>query len=495
MTNDSTNTKSGAAPADLLLDFATRSEVWRHLSEIIESYTAGVGGRRVAPELSPRKIRALLGACDFRQPMAPLEAMDFVARGLFEYQVHTPHPRYFGLFNPAPSTMGIVADALAAAFNPQLAAWSHSPIAVEIERHLVRSFGECFGYDPGQTDGSFCSGGAEANHTALLTALVRAFPDFAGKGTRALPGQPVFYLSSESHHSFLKAARFCGIGVDAVRKIDVDHQLRMSPRALEAAIRSDRAAGLAPFMVVATAGTTNAGIIDPLPELARVAAQESLWCHVDAAWGGAAAVVPELRPLLDGISSADSITFDAHKWLSVPIGAGLYLTRHLDIMDQTFRIQTAYMPRESAGLDVIDPYTHSMQWTRRFIGLKVFLSLLVAGWEGYAATLRHQTAMGDLLRAELRNSGWCIETETPLPVTCFSDLDGADPQAIAMQIVASGAAWISVTSLRGKPVLRACITNYRTQPGDVHALVAILNQTREGVRKDTARSREGVATA
>src|SRR5689334_15017012 len=148
MTNDSLNARSAESAADLLLDSATRASVWKHLSEIIEAYITGIEHRRVTPELAPRKIQVQLRACDFQQPVAPNEAMDFVARGLSEYQVHTAHPRYFGLFVPAPTTMGIVADALAAAFNPQLAAWSHGPMAVEIEQHLIRSFGECFGYDP-----------------------------------------------------------------------------------------------------------------------------------------------------------------------------------------------------------------------------------------------------------------------------------------------------------------------------------------------------------
>ena len=234
------------------------------------------------------------------------------------------------------------------------------------------------------------------------TALTDAFPDYPLRGVRALDGPPVFYASSESHHSFLKAARISGIGIDALRKVELDHDLRMKPQALEAAIARDRAAGSIPFLVVATAGTTNAGVVDPLPEIAQVAAREGIWYHVDAAWGGAAALVPELRPLLDGIASADSITFDAHKWLSVPMGAGVYLTRHIEILHRTFRTQTAYMPREAAGLDVVDPHLHSIQWSRRFTGLKVFLSLLVAGRAGYEHVIRRQTELGELLRDGLR---------------------------------------------------------------------------------------------
>lgn len=463
---------------NLLLDPGTREKLWQRVIQTIEDYTSGIAGHRVTPELAPQKIRSLLAACDFDQPMDPLEAVDFVAKGLWQYQTHTPHPRYYGLFNPAPTTMGIAADTLVAAFNPQLAAWSHSPLAAEIERHLIRSFGQWFGYDPQKTDGTFASGGAEANHTALLAALTDAFPDYPIRGVRALEGQPVFYASSESHHSFLKAARLSGIGMDSVRKVEVDDQLRMRPQALQAAIAHDRSSGMLPFLVVATAGTTNAGVIDPLRDLAGIASREGLWYHVDAAWGGAAVLVPELRPLLDGIASADSITFDAHKWLSVPMGAGVFLTRQMEILHRTFRTQTAYMPREALGLDVIDPHLHSMQWSRRFTGLKVFLSLLVAGRAGYEQAIRRQTEMGELLRTELAKSGWQIDNSTPLPVVCFSDPGGADAQAMAMSIVSSGQAWISTTQIKNRTVLRACITNYRTEPGDIRALLDALNAAR-----------------
>lgn len=465
----------------LLLSDDARATLWQALIETIEDYTAHVGERRVTPELAPQKIRSLLSACDFRTPLQPLEALRFAARGLTEYQVHTPHPRYFGLFNPAPTTMGIAADALVAAFNPQMAAWSHSPFAIEVEQHLVRCFGQRFGYDPNQTDGAFTSGGAEANHTAVLTALTQVFPEFPTKGIRGLSGQPVMYVSSESHHSLWKAAKMTGIGVESVRQVKVDRHLRMCPEALDQAIERDRAAGFLPFLVVGTAGTTNAGAIDPLVELADLAHRHRIWLHVDAAWGGAAALVPELRPLLRGIERADSITFDAHKWLSVPMGAGVYITRHTNIMDQTFRTQTAYMPREAANLDIVDPHLHTMQWSRRFTGLKVFLSLLTAGWDGYADALRHQTRMGALLRSRLAQEGWTIENQTDLPIVCFSDPGGTDPHSAVMRILSSGEAWISTTLIQGTTVFRACITNYRTQPENVEKLVESLATVRQAL--------------
>jgi glutamate/tyrosine decarboxylase-like PLP-dependent enzyme len=249
-------------------------------------------------------------------------------------------------------------------------------------------------------------------------------------------------------------------------------------------------------------------VIDPLAAVGEVAAAEGLWFHVDAAWGGAAALVPELRPLIAGIEAADSFTFDAHKWLSVPMAAGLFVTRHRGILERTFRIETAYMPKEAQGLEVVDPHMRSLQWSRRFIGLKVFLSLMVAGWEGYAEALRHQTAMGELLRRELTAAGWEVVNRTELPVICFvpggmgaagpkgvpgspgaagrqDDTEGAAADivtAIAREVVASGEAWISTTHLGGeRPALRACITSYRTGPEDVRALVGVLEEARARV--------------
>ncbi len=202
-------------------------------------------------------------------------------------------------------------------------------------------------------------------------------------------------------------------------------------------------------------------------ELAQIASDENLWYHVDAAWGGAAMFVPELRSELEGIEHADSITFDAHKWLSVPMGAGIYMARHA-IMDATFRVQTAYMPKDAESLEIVDPHLTSMQWSRRFTGLKVLLSLMVAGWDGYAAAIRHQTAMGEALRQRLVAEGWEIRNEAKLPVVCFTrdSLREDELLRICARVVNSGEAWISTTLLAGKEmVLRACITNYLTGAG------------------------------
>ncbi len=468
----------------LTLEKGRRLELWRQLIEKIEDYFDSVDRGFVSQPSDPEKLRRLLSRFDFGTPMSPKDAIDFVVDGLWRHQVHTSHRRYYGLFNPNPTTMGIAADCLVAAFNPQMAAWSHSPLACEIERYLVKMFAGRFGYTSKDAGGNFTSGGAEANHSGLLLALNSAFPSYAKEGARGLSGQPVFYVSEESHDSFAKAARLCGIGSGAVVRIPLDASFAMDAEALAKSIVRDRAAGRLPFLVVATLGTTNAGVIDRIDEIADVAEVESLWIHADAAWGGAAALVPELRGALGSIARADSITFDAHKWLSVPMSAGMFLTRHPELLEKTFSVSTQYMPVGS-DLEISEPHQTSMQWSRRFIGLKVFLSLLVAGWEGYEKAIRHQTAMGDLLRRKLIQNDWRVVNSTPLPTICFENgQEGAVNSLevlvqIAAPILKSGRAWISTTRLGGlRPVLRATITNYRTEPADLEALVSDLNRSR-----------------
>jgi glutamate/tyrosine decarboxylase-like PLP-dependent enzyme len=327
--------------------------------------------------------------------------------------------------------------------NPQLAAWSHSPLAVETERRLIDAFARKFGFSKESADGCLTSGGAEANLTALLCALAERWPAVLDDGLQGLSARPVFYVSAESHHSFLKAARTTGLGRGGLRTVPVTDTLQMDCDALRRMIDEDRGLRYEPFLVVGTAGTTGAGIIDPLTAINDVARANGLWLHVDAAWGGGAVLVPELRTALEGIENADSITFDPHKFLSMPMGAGMFLTRHREILSKVFSVNTAYMPKEAERLAVVDPYVHSLQWSRRFIGLKLFLTLASTGWSGYAEVLRRQSEMGDLLRERLMESGWSVLNRTRLPVVCFppsdEDWDMATHQCAADAVVQSEA--------------------------------------------------------
>jgi glutamate/tyrosine decarboxylase-like PLP-dependent enzyme len=419
-------------------------------------------------------------------PASPADLVRAAARLLERHAVHVVHPRYFGLYNPSVRDAAPLGDALAALYNPQLAVWSHAPAAAEIERHVLRRLSAVYLAASGVA--AFTTGGAEANLTATLAALARKAPGWEQGGVRALPARPAIYASAEAHHSFVKIARVVGLGAEALREVAVDARLLMVPGALERRIRADRDQGFAPLIMVGTAGTTGAGVIDPLPALAEVAAGAGAWFHVDAAYGGAAALVPRLRPALEGIAGADSVTWDAHKGLSVPMGAGMIFCRDAEALRRAFAVATTYMPSTAAD----EPFTATLQWSRRAIGLKVLFALGEGGLAGAGALFDHQCRMGERLRARLAGAGWELLNDTPLPVVCFThpSLRG-DPRrlgAVVSEVVGRGRAWISQVVLAGRiEALRACITSFRTEEGDLEVLLEELERARalglaEGLR-------------
>jgi aromatic-L-amino-acid decarboxylase len=421
-----------------------------------------------------------------RYPLAsptPIESIVADVRQWLERgNVHTVSPRYYGLFNPAVHFSGAVADLLTAIYNPQVGGWFHSPAATEIEQYTLRTLAGLVGIER-PVSAHFTSGGSEANLTAVLTALAHRFPEYSTGGTRAIAGRPVLFVSGAAHHSFWKTAQHTGLGRDAVRVVKVDDRLRMRAGDLRDQIGRAREAGETPFFVTATVGTTAAGVIDPLRAIGDVCRDEDLWFHVDGAWGASAALAPRLRSHLDGISLADSLTWDAHKWLSVPMGAGMFFTTCPESTREAFDIEASYVPQDSAGTDF---YRESIQWSRRFIGLKLFMTLAHLGLDGCARHVEHQADIGDYLRAQLAKSGWLIVNDTPLPLVCFThptiDSGDRDLAAVRQQIV-HGGHWISTTALpNGRTALRACITNYATAEVDIDDLVALANRCiREGI--------------
>lgn len=459
-------------------------QLWARLGEEINAFQEEIRELPVTTPVAPDKVRVHLEKrFDLEAPMPLAEVVAETQQFLRRWSTHVTSPRYFGLFNPSVLEPGIVADVLAALYNPQLAAWSHAPAACEMERLVLQRFAEKLGLDPDDTAYSFTSGGAEANLQATLAALAQHFPETGAEGLFALPGRPALYLTAESHHSFVKIARMAGLGTASLREVACAENGTMDPAALREEIARDRAEGLLPFMVVATAGTTGAGQIDPLPEIAEVAEAEELWLHADAAWGGAAVLSERLRPLLEGIERADSITWDAHKWLSVPMGAGMFFCRHAGAVERAFAITTSYMPDETGG--ALDPHRTTAQWSRRATGLKVFMSLAALGMEGYAALIEHQTRMGTLLRDKLEAAGWLVVNDTPLPVVCFIHPEvraGALSTAELLEkIYERGRVWISDVAYAGETVFRACITSYRTEKDDLDCLVEEVELAREQV--------------
>lgn len=452
------------------------------LQQRIQQYEADLSAAPVTCRVEAAEVRRWLDErYRFDEARPASEVFEDVSQALFEWTEHARNPMHFGLFRPNVDLVAVAADALVALYDPNLATWSFSPSANEMERHVLRAIARGFGEGFVAGASHFTSGGQEANHTGVAVALTHRFPGMGADGLRSLTGQPVFYLSHEGHHSLEKVAHSTGLGRNALRQIPAGADLRMDLDALEAQIARDRAAGHLPFLVVGTAGTTNAGVIDPLDRLADVAAANDLWFHVDAAWGGAASVSDRLRPHLAGIERADSITCDAHKWLSVPVGAGMFFCRHAAPVDATFGVHAAYAPPEGEG--IVIPFTSSMQWSRRFIGLKLFMTLATHGRAGIARRIDHQAEMGVYLKRRLVEAGWTILNDTPLPVACFTRpeiaRDRERTQALVRRITDPGDAWISSTLLSGDvPAVRACVTNFDTGTAELDRLVGLLERAR-----------------
>ncbi|NNE66509.1 MAG: aminotransferase class V-fold PLP-dependent enzyme [Pyrinomonadaceae bacterium] len=464
------------------LDSSKRKKVWNSTIESLENFYENTGDLKTSSAIERGHVQRNV-IDDFDSPKVPEEAIEHVIECLKEFAVHTPHPDYFGLFNPRANFPSIVADTITATFNPQMAAWSHAPFASEVEDMLIHEIGKKFGYADKETDGVFTSGGAEANLTAVLCAINFKFPSVAQRGVAAIGATPKIYCSTESHHTVIKSARICGLGTESITYVPVDEKQEMVPESLESKIKEDIANGHEPFLIFATLGTTGSGGIDPIRALSRLAAKYGCWLHADAAWGGAVALTKEHRHLIEGIELADSITFDAHKWLSVPMAASLFITRHSDILRKTFSIETDYMPADEDEIKMIGSYSHSIQWSRRFIGLKLYLSLLVFGWEGYDETISHQLKLGEKLKENLLLNGWKVLNNTSLPVVCFSDERFEDEpdfaNFIANRLVASGNAWVSTYPIDGKATIRACITNYASTEQNTNNLVELVNLQRE----------------
>lgn len=425
----------------------------------------------IYPNVSPEEIRAHLERYDFNSPIPLNEVVKDVEGMLQSWQVQVTHPRYFGLFNPSVTQSSVVAEALVAMYNPQLASWRTSPAGNEIERHTLRWVAAKLGL-PQDSHATFTTGGSEANLSAVIAALTKAFPGYGEDGIGSVSGFPAIYLSEEAHHSFTKIAHMTGLGRRSLRTVRTGSDLRMDLGDLERRIEEDREKGFVPFMVIGTAGTTTAGAIDPLRELGSFCRDAGLWLHVDAAWAGAAAISSKLRHHLDGIEAADSITCDAHKWFSVSMGCGMFFCRHAESVAEAFRAEAAYMPGRATAPD---PYTTSIQWSRRFIGLKLFLSLAERGESGYAEMIEQQTEMGHVLRRELIAGGWQIVNESPLPVICFTR-DGLNIPEFLASVRERQIAWISEARIKGNPVLRACITSFKTTETDVRWAVNQVNR-------------------
>ncbi len=451
---------------------AERLRIEQWLSAELTEALARLQRGPVSPTIDVASFRAELQTHDFRRPRPLDQVLNWTIERLEHGIVQMANPRYFGLFNPGATFPAQCADRIAGLFNPQLASSASSPVPVELEAHVIRAVARRAGLGVGAT-GHFATGGSEANYTALLCALTAANEGFAAEGARAFAGPPRFYTSRDCHIAWLKIAHQAGVGRNALRLVPTDGQGRLDPQALLRMIAADRAAGAIPVMVVATAGTTGAGMIDPLHACAEIAQAEGVWYHVDAAWGGAALASERLRGLLAGIERAQSLTIDAHKWLATTMGCAMFVTTDGALLSRVFHASTSFMPSANSGLD---PYLNTVQWSRRFLGLRLFVALEAAGWEGLGAHVERGVAVVERVKERLVAAGWTVANDSGLAV-----LDVVPPpafgevRALVRRVVASGRAWVAPTTFEGRDVVRICATHGETSSADVDELVAVLN--------------------
>jgi glutamate/tyrosine decarboxylase-like PLP-dependent enzyme len=427
--------------------------------------------------------------------------LDDLCKEMIDKGFHIPAANYFGLMNPTPTYMAVLADTLVSALNPQLASLARSQFASTLEAETIGWIASRFGWHKpaGDTpvppdailcDGTFTSGGNEANFTALALAIAHHFPNAVEDGIAAIGARPVFYASAEAHHSLEKSAGLLGLGRKALRRIPVNDDLRLDTARLILQIEADYSCGFAPFCIVATAGTTSSGAIDDLNAVASIAQRYGLWLHVDGAYGAAAAFSDQYRGLLSGIERADSITIDPHKWLSMPFAAGVILTRQPPMLERTFSIASPYMP-SLARPTMIDNFKISAQWSRRMNSLKLWLTLRVHGRRAYQEMIERQMQLATMMREWFEGSEY-FELAAPqtLPILNFrlcgiSKDDAAQTEAAHQRFIdefnRDGRYWISRTHVRGKSVLRMMIISYLSTAEHVVGLQQALHAAAERV--------------
>jgi aromatic-L-amino-acid/L-tryptophan decarboxylase len=441
--------------------------------------------RPVSSAWSPEALSAITPPIP-DEPVEIDELLNLARKVLFEFATYPGHPRFMGYICGAGTVPGAVADLLAAALNANAGGFRVGPGAITIEMHLTRWFAtRVFGLPEGAF-GLFTSGGALAN----LVALKAARDACGGPAVRehGISGMPMaVYASEEAHVVIDRALDVMGMGIHCLRKIVVDDAGRMRVDALERALEEDAKAGLAPAAIVATAGTTGTGAVDPLDDIANVAARRRVWLHVDGSYGAVACLSERLKPFFRGIERADSIAFDPHKWLSTPLAGGCVVVRDPEQLKRAFGMPLPPYVRhdkERTG-DGIDLGLYGPEFSRSFYAFKVLFSLLAHGRRPYAASIERNVELARYL-AEIIDAHPTMERMSAgeLSICCFRYVPPAlrgDDRAldalnerIMTDLQVDGRAFCSGGVVAGRFALRACIVNFRTRQQDVDALIRVV---------------------
>lgn len=426
--------------ADLAADYLDRLEDY----DVLPKIAAGATRSKLpaAPPASPEPLDHILA--DYRSIIEP-------------YITHWQHPMFMAYFPSVASGPGILGEWLSSALNSNVMLWRNAPSSTELEEVVVSWLRQMLGL-PGGFDGMF----TDTASISSLLSIVAARHAVTGSDTAA---KLRIYASTEAHSSIDKAAIVAGVGRVGVRRIPADGDYRMKAELLSTAIAEDRAAGWTPFCVVATLGTTSSTSVDPCDVIAEICRREKLWLHVDAAYAGAAAIVPEMRPLLSGWERADSIVVNPHKWMFTPFDASLLLFRSPEAFRDAFSLVPEYLRTPEAG-GVHNFNEYGIQLGRRFRALKMWMQIRWFGVEGMAARLREHMRLARLLASWVdADPDWELLAPVPFSTVCLryrkgDNLDAIN-EAILGRVNASGRVFLSHTKLGGRYTLRVALGNPR----------------------------------
>jgi len=416
----------------------------------------------------------------FRQPL-PRNGRDLgevlgdLRTQIIPYATGNLHPGFMGWVHGAGTPVGMVAEMVAAGLNMNCGGRDH--IGLEVEKQIAHWMAEALGY-PSSASGVFVTGSSMANFAALIVARTQAAGyESRHEGLAATASRLVAYTSVEAHNCIARGMELSGLGSANLRTIDVDQSGRMDVAKLERAIAEDRASGVEPFLIAATAGTVNIGAIDPLDRIAQVASREGLWFHVDGAFGALAAFSPQLRTLLRGIEKSDSIALDFHKWGHVPYDAGFLLVRDGAAHKQAFAMPAAYLQRSERGLAAGDTWPCDLgpDLSRGFRALKTWMTIETLGADRIGDAMLANCELAQYLAQKVRQSP-LFELKAPvaLNIVCFG-VKGAHDRAFNRELVLdmheTGIAAPSWTTIGGESVVRCAIFNHRATRGEIDRMM------------------------
>ena len=459
--------RMGAAPQHEQADLpalADREGVLADLDRVIcEAWASFDAPRPSEPELDEALTARLKGPLPEEAGDAGAAVDD--AAHVLDASISPSRPLYLGYIGSTGLEVGVLASALAATYDANLAVAAGG--ADLVEEQALRWVAEFVGFP--LAEGVFTSGGMTSNLTALLAARERALP---GSRTQGVGGRrAAVYCSEESHHSIVRAVEVCGLGSDAIRTIPIDGRRRMRPDALERTLSTDIAAGVVPVAVVATAGTTLTGAVDPMGEISDVCDLHEVWLHVDGAYGLPGAAAPEAAPLFAGLERTDSATVDAHKWLGVQKSCSVVMMREAGWLRAAFGHEERYMLHEG---DVANPVDRTLEYSRPFRSLRLWMAFRVHGAAQYRAwisrTLDNARHLADLVH---ESPDFELLHDPMLSTVCFRHVPSGvhDPDAhnldLARRLQRDGRVFLAPASVDGRACLRACFVNFRTTPEEI----------------------------